>query len=118
MPHAPGATPCRPLHAAGAGTGSQQDFMHQDECIVVSEHDEITGSTNKHDCHRFEPRQPRGLLHRAFSVFLFDGEGRLLLQQRAKHKITFPSVWTNSCCSHPLMGQQPDEVGGVRHERF
>jgi len=43
-------------------------------------------------------------------VFLFDEEGRLLLQQRARDKITFPSVWTNTCCSHPLYGQQPNEV--------
>ena len=39
------------------------------------------------------------------SVFLFDAEGRLLLQQRAAGKVTFPSVWTNTCCSHPLYGQ-------------
>jgi isopentenyl-diphosphate delta-isomerase len=44
----------------------------------------------------------KGLLHRAFSVFLFDEEGRLLLQQRADEKITFPGCWTNTCCSHPL----------------
>ena len=43
-----------------------------------------------------------GLLHRAFSVFLFDSENRLLLQQRATEKITFPDMWTNTCCSHPL----------------
>ena len=43
-----------------------------------------------------------GLLHRAFSVFLFDSENRLLLQQRASEKITFPDMWTNTCCSHPL----------------
>jgi isopentenyl-diphosphate delta-isomerase len=42
------------------------------------------------------------LLHRAFSVFLFDDQNRLLLQQRATEKITFPDMWTNSCCSHPL----------------
>ena len=46
----------------------------------------------------------------ACSVFLFDAEGRLLLQQRAAGKVTFPSVWTNTCCSHPLFGQSPDEV--------
>ena len=45
----------------------------------------------------------KGLLHRAFSVFLFDPENhRLLLQQRASEKITFPDMWTNTCCSHPL----------------
>ena len=44
----------------------------------------------------------RGLLHRAFSVFLFDSKNRLLLQQRATEKITFPDMWTNTCCSHPL----------------
>jgi isopentenyl-diphosphate delta-isomerase len=44
----------------------------------------------------------RGLLHRAFSVFLFDSQNRLLLQQRASEKITFPDMWTNTCCSHPL----------------
>lgn len=44
----------------------------------------------------------QGLLHRAFSVFLFDSQNRLLLQQRATEKITFPDMWTNTCCSHPL----------------
>ena len=44
----------------------------------------------------------KGLLHRAFSVFLFDDTNRLLLQQRASEKITFPDMWTNTCCSHPL----------------
>lgn len=45
----------------------------------------------------------KGLLHRAFSVFLFNPtDGRLLLQKRADEKITFPSMWTNTCCSHPL----------------
>jgi isopentenyl-diphosphate delta-isomerase len=44
----------------------------------------------------------KGLLHRAFSVFLFDSNNHLLLQQRASEKITFPDMWTNTCCSHPL----------------
>lgn len=50
-----------------------------------------------------------GLLHRAFSVFLFNEDGKLLLQQRADEKITFPSMWTNTCCSHPLC--VPSELG-------
>lgn len=62
------------------------------------------------DLDRFEPAQPSGRLHRAFSVFLFDHENRLLLQQRAHSKITFPGVWTNTCCSHPLFGYDPTEV--------
>jgi isopentenyl-diphosphate delta-isomerase len=49
-----------------------------------------------------------GLLHRAFSVFLFNDEGKLLLQQRADEKITFPGYLTNTCCSHPLA--VPDEL--------
>lgn len=50
-----------------------------------------------------------GLLHRAFSVFLFDSQNRLLVQQRASEKITFPDMWTNTCCSHPL--GIPEETG-------
>lgn len=49
-------------------------------------------------------------LHRAFSVFLFNQNNELLLQQRASDKITFPSVWSNTCCSHPLYSQTPNEV--------
>lgn len=45
----------------------------------------------------------KGLLHRAFSAFIFrPSDGRLLLQKRADEKITFPGMWTNTCCSHPL----------------
>ena len=63
----------------------------------------------------------KGLLHRAFSVFLFDQSNRLLIQQRATEKITFPDLWTNTCCSHPL--GVPSETGaelgtaikGVKH---
>jgi isopentenyl-diphosphate delta-isomerase len=51
----------------------------------------------------------QGLLHRAFSVFLFDENNNLLLQQRATEKITFPDMWTNTCCSHPL--GVPGETG-------
>ncbi|GMH44008.1 hypothetical protein BSKO_11942 [Bryopsis sp. KO-2023] len=107
-------TPCistmhRQMESTWSGAGSQDDFMLQDTCILVNEGDEILGHISKKDCHRFSPSQP-GLLHRAFSVFLFDSQNKLLLQQRASSKITFPDVWTNTCCSHPLHGFKPSEV--------
>ena len=92
------------------GAGTQEDLMHKDECIIVDENDTIVGHGSKYDAHRFNEQQPAGQLHRAFSVFLFDSQNRLLLQQRAACKITFPEVWTNTCCSHPLYGYQPTEV--------
>mmetsp|Transcript_53998 Transcript_53998/g.87394 ORF Transcript_53998/g.87394 Transcript_53998/m.87394 type:complete len:309 (+) Transcript_53998:47-973(+) len=91
---------------------SQIDFMQKDECILVDMNDNVIGNDNKYETHIFCPERPRGKLHRAFSVFLFNSEGKLLLQQRAKEKITFPSVWTNTCCSHPLTGLEPSEVDG------
>ncbi|MFH7339759.1 isopentenyl-diphosphate Delta-isomerase [Streptomyces sp. MB22_4] len=51
--------------------------------------------------------QPPGQLHRAFSVFLFDEQGRLLLQQRALGKYHSPGVWSNTCCGHPYPGEAP-----------
>jgi isopentenyl-diphosphate delta-isomerase len=83
---------------------------HMDEvCILVNENDEVVGSAPKKVCHAMNFIQ-EGMLHRAFSVFLFDGTGtRLLLQQRAKEKITFPDCWTNTCCSHPLFNDEERE---------
>jgi len=62
----------------------------------------------------------KGLLHRAFSAFIFrPSDGKLLLQQRASEKITFPDMWTNTCCSHPLDDFEIEKVEeaqlGVRH---
>jgi isopentenyl-diphosphate Delta-isomerase len=87
--------------------------MLTDQVITVDEADVPTGGASKAAAHRFIPGSPataRGRLHRAFSVFLFDARGRLLLQRRADSKITFPGVWTNTCCSHQLHGQDPREV--------
>eukprot|EP01041_Mallomonas_annulata_P003401 gene3401-6753_t len=89
---------------------SQEDFMYQDYCIRVDENDNIVGKCTKRDAHVFNDENPRGYLHRAFSIFLFNTEGHLLLQRRATDKITFPGVWTNTCCSHPLYGCTPSEV--------
>ena len=92
--------------------------MSRDSVIVLSPSDEVIGAASKKDSHVFSPSQPRGTLHRAFSVFLFDvGTGEMLLQKRASSKITFPNVWTNTCCSHPLHGMEPDEVDGEEDVR-
>ena len=72
---------------------TQNDLMEKDTVLVLNDKDEIIGSASKKDSHVFSPKQPRAILHRAFSVFLFDkSDGRLLLQQRASTKITFPNV--------------------------
>lgn len=71
-----------------------------EELILVDENDVETGHLSKAECHDGD-----GVLHRAFSVFLFDQEGRLLLQQRAKAKRLWPGYWSNTCCSHPRRGE-------------
>lgn len=71
-----------------------------DKVPLVDEQDVVTGPSTKRACHE-RTINKNGLLHRAFSVFLFDSSNRLLLQQRSSSKITFPNYYTNSCCSHP-----------------
>ncbi|XP_041824502.1 isopentenyl-diphosphate Delta-isomerase 1 isoform X2 [Melanotaenia boesemani] len=70
-------------------------------CIVVDSNDRKIGADTKKNCH-LNSNIDKGLLHRAFSVFLFNSEEKLLLQQRSDAKITFPGCFTNTCCSHPL----------------
>jgi hypothetical protein len=72
---------------------SQLDFMEKDTVLVLDDNDNIIGSESKKGSHIFDKKNPRGVLHRAFSVFIFDeSTNELLLQQRAAEKITFPSV--------------------------
>lgn len=73
--------------------------MKQPEVILVNEQNEELGTLEKIQAHR------RGLLHRAFSIFVFDGKGRMLLQQRAEGKYHGALLWTNACCSHPYPGE-------------
>ena len=79
------------------GYDSDQVDMMSEQVILVDEQDNQLGSMSKVDAHRGD-----GVLHRAFSILVFDEKDRLLIQRRASHKITFPNVWANTVCSHPL----------------
>ncbi|XP_066921446.1 isopentenyl-diphosphate Delta-isomerase 1-like [Clytia hemisphaerica] len=82
---------------------SQQQIQQlNDQIPHVNSSDEVIGPVSKKDSHvRPQGAEGTGLLHRAFSVFLFNSERQLLLQQRSSSKITFPDYLTNTCCSHP-----------------
>lgn len=67
--------------------------------ILVDENDRELGSLEKMEVHR------QGRLHRAFSVFIFNPQGKLLLQQRSDEKYHSAGLWTNTCCSHPNFGE-------------
>jgi len=71
--------------------------------ILVDNDDKETGNLSKAECHDGD-----GILHRAFSVFLFNDQGELLLQQRGAEKRLWPMYWTNTCCSHPRQGESMD----------
>lgn len=71
---------------------------------MVNERDEETGIMEKMEAHQ------KGALHRAFSVFIFNTKGEMLLQQRAAGKYHSAGLWTNACCSHPQPGESTIEA--------
>ena len=71
-----------------------------EELILVDEHDNELGFLSKQQCHDGD-----GKLHRAFSLFVFNVMGELLLQKRSADKRLWPLFWSNSCCSHPRKGE-------------
>jgi isopentenyl-diphosphate Delta-isomerase len=73
--------------------------------VLVNDADEEIGFATKGRCHDGE-----GLLHRAFSVFLFSPEGEVLLQQRSGQKRLWPGAWSNACCSHPRQGETLEDA--------
>ncbi|WP_343700857.1 isopentenyl-diphosphate Delta-isomerase [Chitinophaga sp.] len=77
--------------------------------ILVNEKDEPVGTMEKLEAHQ------KGLLHRAFSVFVVNAKGDMLLQQRALNKYHSGGLWTNTCCSHPLPGEN---VLAAAHRRL
>ena len=80
----------------------------KEEVILVNIEDEPIGLMEKMEAHQ------RGLLHRAFSVFLFNDAGELLLQRRALKKYHSGGLWTNTCCSHPRDKENLQEAGRRR----
>jgi len=66
-----------------------------EQLILVNELDEIVGTMEKMEAHQ------KAMLHRAFSIFIFNSKGEMLLQQRAEEKYHCGGLWTNTCCSHP-----------------
>jgi isopentenyl-diphosphate delta-isomerase len=78
--------------------------------VLVNDADDEVGVATKQRCHDGE-----GLLHRAFSVFLFSPEGEVLLQQRSGQKRLWPGAWSNTCCSHPRRGES---IGGAVQRRL
>ena len=79
--------------------------------ILVDSFDQATGTLDKASCH-----DGRGVLHRAISVFLFNANGQLLIQQRHRSKRLWPSFWSNSCCSHPRAGEVTGDAAARRVE--
>ena len=82
--------------------------MKEEQVILVNEKDEQLGLMPKMEAHE------KAMLHRAFSVFVFNDKGELMLQQRAADKYHSPKLWTNTCCSHQRDGESNIEAGKRR----
>ena len=83
-----------------SNTSTQIVSNDSESLILVDSQDNITGHLDKRSCHNGS-----GKLHRAFSLFIFNPAGELLIQQRAHDKRLWPGHWSNSCCSHPRQGE-------------
>ena len=79
-------------------------MMKSEYVILVDQKDKEIGTMEKLAAHE------KGLLHRAFSVFLFNQNGETLLQKRSLSKYHSPGLWTNSCCSHPRTGESIEQA--------
>ena len=80
----------------------------EERVILVDKDDNQIGTMPKMEAHE------KAVLHRAFSVFVFNVKGELMLQQRAAHKYHSPLLWTNTCCSHQRVGESNVEAGRRR----
>lgn len=82
--------------------------MAEEYVILVNENDQEIGLMPKLEAHQ------KAVLHRAFSVFIFNSENELMLQQRASNKYHSPNLWTNTCCSHQRSGESNIQAGTRR----
>ena len=80
-----------------------------EQLILVDENDVEMGHIDKQSAH-----DANGLLHRAFSLFIFNPDGKLLMQQRSADKRLWPNYWSNSCCSHPRRGETMQQATSRR----
>lgn len=80
----------------------------EEQVLLVNENDEVLGTMGKMEAHE------KALLHRAFSVFVLNDKGEVMLQQRAAHKYHSPGLWTNTCCSHQRKDESNIEAGKRR----
>lgn len=80
----------------------------EDNVILVNANNEVLGTMPKLEAHE------KGVLHRAFSVFIFNDNGELMLQQRAASKYHSPLLWTNTCCSHQRINEDNISAGTRR----
>ncbi len=82
----------------------------EEQVVLVDANDNAIGQMEKIEAH------VKGVLHRAFSIFLINSEGKLLLQQRALTKYHSPGLWTNTCCSHQRLGE--DSLAAANRRLF
>lgn len=76
------------------------NLKQKEMIILVDEQDNQIGTMEKIEAHE------KALLHRAFSIFIFNDKGEVMLHRRAPHKYHSPGLWTNTCCSHPREGEE------------
>ncbi|MFU8815807.1 MAG: isopentenyl-diphosphate delta-isomerase, partial [Pseudomonadales bacterium] len=98
-----------PQPLTSADTRSEIVSSEREPLILVDSDDRELGWMDKSAAHDGD-----GILHRAFSLFIFNAAGELLIQQRAPGKRLWPSFWSNSCCSHPRAGEELSEAVGRR----
>jgi isopentenyl-diphosphate delta-isomerase len=92
----------------GAQAGRRKANVAEENVVLVNERDEMIGVENKTRAHLL------GALHRAFSVFILDADGQLLLQKRARTKYHSRGLWSNTCCGHPRPGETVEQASRRR----